>query len=262
MNDSLYLGTSGWSYKSWEGVFYPEGTPSNRYLRHYMQHFRCIEIDSTFYAIPRVQTVQNWAASAPEGFVFCPKFPRAITHEKALQDAAIETGIFLDTMRELGPHLGPLILQFEYKFGPEHFHSLARYLEDLPADLEFAVEVRNRKWLTAAFYDLLSAHNVAVVQSDLYYMPKITQTTTDFAIIRLLGDRRKIPDEDFSKLRLDRGAQLDYWADRIIEYLDQGLKVFTFSNNRFEGHAPATIGRLQERIEARHTAPHSKGKEG
>jgi len=247
----LYLGTSGWSYKSWEGVFYPEGASSRDYLRHYVSRFPSIEIDSTFYAIPRAATVQNWCHIAPPGFLFVPKFPRAITHEKNLQQAQAETAQFLHTMRLLDHHLGPLILQFEYKFSPQFFPALANFLQDLPGDLRFAVEVRNRKWLTDAFYDLLTNHRVALVQSDLYYMPRITRVTADFVIIRLLGDRRKVPDDDFSHRRLDRGAQLDFWADRIVDYLQQGLTVFTFSNNRFEGHAPETLARLQERLAQR-----------
>lgn len=101
------------------------------------------------------------------------------------------------------------------------------------------------------FFSLLKENRVAFVQSDLYYMPRTPKITADFVIIRLLGDRRKIAGEDFSRIRIDRGKQLDFWADRIIEYLDQGLKVFTFSNNRFEGHAPATLLRLAERIAQR-----------
>lgn len=148
----LYLGTSGWSYKSWGGAFYPAGLSSGDYLSHYVRHFRAIEIDSTFYAIPRLQTVQRWHRTAPDEFLFCPKFPRIITHEKMLSEAGPETALFLNTMDALSEHLGPLILQFEYKFSPDYFNALQAYLQSLPAKYRYAVEVRNPKWLTDDFF--------------------------------------------------------------------------------------------------------------
>jgi len=77
----LMIGTSGWSYKDWEGPFYPEGVRPADYLRHYGQVFRTVEVDSTFYAVPRATVVENWALRSPEGFRFAAKFPRDITHE-------------------------------------------------------------------------------------------------------------------------------------------------------------------------------------
>src|ERR687887_1637926 len=98
----LYLGTQGWSYKDWLGVFYPKGTDQGDYLEEYAKHFNTVEIDSTFYAIPRETTVQGWRERTPAGFVFAAKFPQMITHEKMLADAQMETHAFLATMGLLG----------------------------------------------------------------------------------------------------------------------------------------------------------------
>lgn len=114
----IYLGTQGWSYKSWAGVFYPSGTPSNRYLAAYATKFKAIEIDSTFYGTPRVTNVEKWVNDTPDHFRFAAKFPKLITHDKQLQNVASETAFFLDAMSQFGAKLGPLCLQFAYDFAP------------------------------------------------------------------------------------------------------------------------------------------------
>ena len=89
----LYLGTQGWSYPSWVGSFYPPGTPSTRFLDYYATQFTTVELDTTFYAIPRVSTIAGWRETTPAGFRFAAKFPQVITHEKALRGCELETGL-------------------------------------------------------------------------------------------------------------------------------------------------------------------------
>ncbi len=145
--DNLYLGTAGWSYADWVGTFYPPGTASSAYLAEYARHLRVVEVDSTFYGIPRPDTVLRWAKATPEGFLFCPKMVRTVTHDKSLIDAEPETEAFLETLGLLGPRLGPVVLQFDYTFGPDRAEDLSRYLATLPSEVRFAVEIRNRGWL-------------------------------------------------------------------------------------------------------------------
>ena len=93
---NLYLGTQGWTYPSWVGSFYPPGTQSTAYLEHYATQFNTVELDTTFYAIPRASTIAGWRERTPAGFHFAAKFPQAITHQKELVDCGTETIAFLE----------------------------------------------------------------------------------------------------------------------------------------------------------------------
>ena len=244
----LHLGTQGWSYKSWVGSFYPANTPAADYLSQYARQFRAVEIDSTYYGAPRPQTVHQWREITPADFRFAAKFPQAITHEKMLKDAAPETLHFLDAMAPLGEKLGPLLLQFPYQFKPDQHPALAEFLAALPREFRYAVEVRHRGWLNDAFFDLLAQHHVALALADYAYMPKLDRATTDFVYIRWLGNRKDIPDDHYETVRIQRDQELDRWGDVITQFLDQGVTVWGFANNHYQGHSPATVRSLLERI--------------
>jgi len=247
---NLFLGTQGWAYKSWVGTFYPQGTSPDNYLSEYARHFHAIEIDSTYYAIPRARSVEQWRDATPAHFRFAAKFPQVITHEKMLKDAERETEQFLSTIALLGEKLGPLLLQFPYTFTPDQRDTLARYLAALPTQFRYAVEVRQRGWLNDAFFDLLKQHRVAYAISDYGYMPRLARVTTDFAYIRLLGNRKDFKDEQFDRVRLNRDADLARWSDLIVELNEKGVAVWAFVNNRYQGHSPATVRALMERIQS------------
>jgi uncharacterized protein YecE (DUF72 family) len=139
-------------------------------------------------------------------------------------------------------------LQFDYKFTfQDHFNNLKKFLETYAERERLCVEVRHKSWLNDNFYTLFGAHNVAMVLNDLYYMPRLTKITADFTYIRLLGNRKLIPD-DFSHLRVDRAKDLDWWHDWIEKFLTDDLEVFAYSNNRYEGHPPATIKELMAKF--------------
>ena len=118
---ALHVGTMGWSYGFWKGTFYPEKLPSNEFLGYYARQFGTVEVDSTFYRIPRTQTVTDWKEQTPDGFVFSLKFPQVITHVKMLEDCQEETKVFLERVSLLKEKLGVLLLQFPYAFKPESF---------------------------------------------------------------------------------------------------------------------------------------------
>jgi uncharacterized protein YecE (DUF72 family) len=244
----VHLGTQGWSYKSWVGNFYPANTPAGDYLNQYAQQFRAVEIDSTYYGAPRPQTVKQWRETTPADFRFTAKFPQAITHEKMLKDAAAETMQFLDAMALLGDKLGPLLLQFPYQFKPDQQPALTEFLDALPRDFHYALEVRHRGWLTEAFFELLAQHRVALALADYAYMPKLERATTDFVYIRWLGNRKDIPDDHYETVRIQRDQELDHWSGLITHFLDQGVTVWGFANNHYQGHSPATVRALMERI--------------
>jgi len=245
---NLYLGTAGWSYADWVGAFYPPGTPSSAYLSEYSRSFRAVEIDSTFYGIPRPETVVRWAEATPADFLFCPKMVRTVTHDKRLIAAEAETEAFLGTLGLLGPKLGPVVLQFDYTFGPDRAEDLRHYLEGLPAGVRVAVELRHRGWLRQDTYSLLAEVGVALVLHDLHYMPRVNVVTTDFTYVRWLGRRADV--ERFDRVVRDRTRELSWWAEQARDWLTRGIRVYAFANNRYQGHGPATVAAFQERLQA------------
>lgn len=246
---TLRLGTQGFAFDDWVGPFYPPGTPKAAYLETYARSFSTVEIDSTFYATPRASVVEGWARRTPDGFRFSAKFPRVITHDKKLEGAKGKAEAFVRTMQLLGDKLGVLTLQFAYDFTPDLFGRLESFLQALPPGPRYAVEVRNRKWLTPELGEMLSGLGVALVLQDLYYMPKMTWTTSGFTVIRWLGRRSDV--ERFDRLQIDRTPELREWAERVQRFLDDGLDVWGYFNNHYAGHSPASAREFAEILASR-----------
>ncbi|MCB9057469.1 MAG: DUF72 domain-containing protein [Calditrichae bacterium] len=244
----IHFGTSGWSYKDWVGPFYPEKTKQTEYLSLYARRFNTVEIDSTFYGIPRPTTVEKWRETTPENFLFSPKVPKDITHDRKLLESSDVWDEFIRTMQILGPKLGPVVLQFEYSFKFEkHFEQLKDFIQNNKYPLRLCVEVRDQNWINPSFFDFLRSQNIALVLNDLYYMPRMTEITADFTYIRFLGNRKLVPD-GFTHRRIDRAKELDWWQDWIQKFMTKEIEVFVYSNNRYEGFAPGTIGDLKQRL--------------
>ena len=248
---TIHLGTQGWSYKSWDGVFYPPNTPPKNYLAEYAKRLRAVEIDSTYYATPRASMVKQWDEVTPDDFRFTAKFPQKITHEKMLKEVGQDVALFLDAMSALGPKLGPLLLQFPYQFKSTQREILTDMLTALPTNFRYAIEVRERGWLKDWFFQLLEQHRIALVLADYAYMPKLERATTDFAYIRWLGNRKDVPDDEYDHVRIDRSQELDHWADVIADLVDKGVTIWGFENNHFMGHSPATLREIEARLQAR-----------
>ena len=241
----LLMGTQGWGYDDWEGNFYPHTLPKNKRLVHYSSAFQTVEIDSTFYAIPRKSTVENWARLVPNNFIFSVKVPKIITHEKVLEDCETEVETFLEHISLLGDKLGAVLFQFSYGFKPEKFNVLKAFISNLPDGFEYVVEVRNRKWLFDDFTSLLRAHNIALAQIDHPWFPKLKYPTADFAYIRWLGDRKRI-ESDFSRIRFDRTNEYQWWAEVIRDTLPNIRKLYAYMNNHYAGHSPTSLRKFQE----------------
>lgn len=252
----LYLGTSSWTADGWVGSFYPEGTKQADFLPYYAQHFNTVEIDSTFYRVPTAQTVANWRERTPDGFLFAAKVPQIITHEKTLVDAEDDLKTFLSVMDGLGDKLGPLLFQFPY-FNKQKFRGVGFFLERLdpwlaalPKGHEWAVEVRNRTWLTEKLYSTLRRHQVALALVDHPWMPRPNEIfnsgdpiTSNFVYIRWLGDRKGIEEQTkvWNRTIVDRSGELAEWGALIPRLRERVLKIVGFSNNHYGGFAPDTI---------------------
>jgi len=256
LHPALRLGTSSWSSKDWDGVFYPPGTAAGDYLSHYATRFNAVEVDATFYRVPSAAMTKKWRRDLPEGFLLAAKIPQVITHEKGLVDCAGHLEAFLESMENLGDRLGPLLFQFPY-FKKDSamtqaifIERLASFLPSLPKGFRFALEIRNKGWLKPAFFDLLKAHGVALALIDHPWMPRAEQylkdmnpITADFAYVRWLGDRYGIEKvtKTWERVVVDRRKEMQAWVPVVREILARNRTVFGFFNNHYAGHAPASI---------------------
>ncbi len=243
---TVFLGTQGWSYKDWVGSFYPPDARADQYLRLYANEFDAVELDTTFYAIPRVAQVEAWRASTPESFQFTAKTPRSITHDRHLVAADDEMAAFLDVITRFEDKLGAVLLQMPPDFTYAEFDALRVFLGQLPTEIRFAVEFRHRSWLRDETYDLLQNRGVAFTMVDLRYMPRVAQVTSDFAYVRWLGDRRQITHMDATQI--DRRPELDRWAEVLEDVSARTQRIYGFANNHYSGHSPADIRYLHQRL--------------
>ena len=262
----IRLGTSAFTAAGWEGSFYPEGMKLSGYLSYYAKHFNSVELDNTFYRAPSKTVVEGWARKTPEDFVFAAKVPQVITHEKVLVDCDAEFQQFVQTMDLLGKKLGPLLFQFGYfnkKAFPGVNDFLARlrpFLNKLPADHKFAVEIRNKNWLVPQFTDALRERGVALALIDQSWMPrpaqwfeKLDPITAGFTYVRWLGDRKAIEEQTkvWDKLIVDRRAELTEWADILGKVRKRKIQIFAYANNHYAGHGPATVEMFRGLLQAR-----------
>ena len=249
---NILIATQGWRYPAWVGPFYPLGTRSAEFLPTYARAFRGVEVDSTFYAAPDANTMRGWAGLTPRDFTFALKMPREITHERRLADADDALKEFLDIARELGPKLGPILIQMGPDFAPDELPALEHFLPRLPRDLRFAVEVRQRRWMRREtlpdLLSLLTEQGVALALSDGKWIPRETmmdlaeRPTADFSYVRWMGPDRDIT--DFSRVQFDRSEEIGAWAE-VLKRVAHTRDVYGFFNNHFAGHSPASAREMQ-----------------
>jgi len=249
---SIRIGTQGWNYPAWVGPFYPPDTRPAEFLPAYARAFRVVEVDSTFYAVPDAKAVRGWREKTPAEFSFALKMPREVTHDLRLRDAADLVEQFLDRARELGPKLGPILLQMGPDFAPEELPMLEQFVPALPGDLRFAVELRQSRWMRGAvlprLLELLKAHGIALALSDGRWIPRRTvlelaeEPTADFLYVRWMGPDREIT--DYSRIQFDRSEEMRAWAE-VLRKVAHTKEIFGFFNNHFAGHSPANAREMQ-----------------
>jgi uncharacterized protein YecE (DUF72 family) len=227
----LHAGTSGFSYKAWKGTFYPSDLPAGDMLRYYAGRLPAVEINNTFYRMPRASVLESWAGQVPEGFRFSLKASRRITHFKRLENAAEETGYLLRTAASLGSRLGVLLFQL-----PPHFKAdrgrLEAFLKILPEGTRAAFEFRHPSWLEEGIYQLLRSRDLALCISDSDSRPAEEMVrTASWGYLRLR--RSGYADEDLSS-----------WMKNIR---DAGWeRAFIFFKHEEDGAGPRMAERFLE----------------
>jgi uncharacterized protein YecE (DUF72 family) len=244
---SIRIGCSGWNYKHWRnGVFYPPRLPARRWLEFYAQHFDTVEINATFYRLPRVDAVARWVAESPPGFCFAVKMSRYVTHVKRLVDVPKHTAIFYERIEPFlrSPKLGPILWQFAPNF--QRTNENAQRLRDTLAHLRpgrHCFEFRHESWFLDETYEELRAAKVALVIGDDPRRPFQTrEVTSDFTFVRFHGGA-ELGNGDYSE------AELQSWA-QWIEKQARAVDVFAYFNNDWQGFAIKNGLLLKERLGA------------
>ena len=239
----LRIGCSGWSYKDWQGNFYPAGLGAGDYLRYYSKVFNCVEIDSTFYRVPSAQMVTQWKNNTPEGFLFSPKLPKKITHEKKLKDVGSSLVYFYSVMSKLGKKLGPIAIQLPPSIKvATHKELMDEFIGQLSPEFKHAIEFRHKSWFTPETYELLHRNNIAMVWSLNQYLETPPEVTADFVYMRMVGDREIT---EFGGIQRDRSEDMKRWASVVQDTAGKYESGYIFFNNHFAGFSPESANEFR-----------------
>ena len=265
----FHIGCPIWSFKGWVGNFYPEGTKPAEFLQEYSRRLTTVEGNTTFYAVPSQDTLEGWLAQMQDTFRFCPKVPKAISHEGKLMDNIERAREFIKVMSQLGTRLGPMFLQLPPRYSPKLLADLQAFLAVWPPEVRLAVEVRHLDWFDSPYDEeldqLLSDYNMARVTIDtrpirdldgdkilagsVYQslldarerkpdIPVIPKRTADFVFVRYIGHTQL---ENNSPL-------LDEWADYFGKQLNNGADVYAFCHSPENTTAPWICRELHQRV--------------
>ena len=226
---NIHVGCSGWVYRHWRGLFYPEGLPQKRWFERYAEEFDTVEINASFYRVPLETTFDGWRAKAPEGFRYAVKVNRFITHLKKLVGVEAEVDRFIALARKLDHALGPLLYQLPPSL-PKDLRRLDAFLSRLPSDLEHVVEFRHKSWYDEETLALLDRHGVGFVAHDLRGLISPWWGSGRTAYVRFHGSGGRYSGRYADEL-------LVQWTDWCIEQARSGRSVWCYFNNDIHGHA-------------------------
>ena len=242
---NIRVGCSGWSYEDWVGPFYPKKAKPRDFLGLYSQAFDAVEIDSSFYRIPNQFMVAQWKKNTPPNFLFCPKFPKKVTHDFKLQNPGSTVGFFYKTLAGLQDKLGPIVIQlppsFKYEKG---FPVLQNFIaSDLKTNLfRHAVEFRHKSWFRDDVYQFLESNDVSFCWSITQYVTTPTKVTSDFIYTRMVGERDITT---FNETQKDRSKQMNEMSQAIKSSIGSVDDAFIFFNNHFAGFGPESVNEFK-----------------
>lgn len=228
-------GTSGWNYGEWQGRFFPEDLPPRKWLSYYAERFGTVEVNYSFYHLPRETTYANWYAQTPADFVFALKGSRFITHIKRLRDVGKAWKEFVRRALALKEKLGPILLQFppSFRASSENLQLIEDFLIRAAAGgpPRIAMEFRHESCFEEKVLGLLRRHRAALVIAHSQRYPVVPVVATcDFAYFRFHG-----PKELFASSYSD--TELRAWAAHMRSMLGGGCDVYAYFNNDAGGYA-------------------------
>jgi uncharacterized protein YecE (DUF72 family) len=227
----VLAGTSGWQYKEWKGSFYPDDLSTDKMLAYYADRFPAVEVNNTFYRMPKESVLQGWAERVPDGFTFVLKASQRITHRARLREAAVEPlGYLLRTVGALGDRLGPILFQLPPNLKKD-VPRLAEFLGHVPEGTRAAFEFRHPSWFEDDVFNLLRKHDVALCVANTEEEETPFRATAGYGYLRL---RKEAYEE----------GELETWADRIRS--QSWSEAYVFFKHEEEGTGPRLAARFLE----------------
>lgn len=219
-----WVGTSGFSYPEWRGSFYPEKMPTAKMLPYYAERLRTVEINNTFYRMPKADMLAAWAQATPAAFRFAPKAPQQITHRQKLVGSAEAVATFTRALAAFGDKLGPVLFQLP-PFLRKDLPRLADFLALLPKTLRAAFEFRHSSWFDDGVYEALRSHGAALCIAEAEDLATPLVPTASWGYLRL---RRTDYDE----------AALAAWAKKVEALAGTWSEAFVYFKHEEAGIGP------------------------
>ena len=254
----FHVGCGKWGEKQWLGHLYAPNALERDLLSEYAGHFDAIELNASFYSIPTLAQCEKWKQkvdeAANDSFLFVPRVSRTISHIFRLNNCEASMETYLAGIAGLGPYLGPLFVQLSTNYGPKNFPVLRSFIEKLPSDHRFFLEIREEHWFSDAIergrlFALLSEHQVGAVISDTSGRRDCVhmELTVPELFVRFTGHGGALRPVDFKRI--------DEWVDRIADWIALGLeKVYFFLNQQEQMDTPVLAGYLIDQLNARFQA--------
>ncbi|MBD2499165.1 DUF72 domain-containing protein [Anabaena azotica] len=259
---NFLIGCAVWAYKGWVGEFYPQGSRASEFLHLYSRRFTTVEGNTTFYAIPNLETVSRWAKETPPGFEFCLKLPRDITHQGLLKPYIPAALTFLEGMRPLGKRLGPIFAQLPPSYAPTLIDDLTSFLAAWPrTTAPLALEVRHPDWYQEPYksnltqlLETLGVGRVLLDSRPIYSgeddpqleserrkpkLPVQFSLTTSFSLIRFISHPNLAVNQPF----------MEEWVQQIQQWLQVGTRIYFFVHCPTEERSPDNARYFQQLLE-------------
>jgi uncharacterized protein YecE (DUF72 family) len=237
----IHIGTSGWSYRHWAGIFYPSDLKSGDYLAYYAKHFDVSELNNSFYKIPQKSTIEKWLNVVPEHFLFCPKMSRYLSHLKKLHNPEEPLERFFAVFEPFRDRLGPILIQLpaNLPFERERVAHLYELLADEYGAFHFAMEVRHESWFSEESLQLMRHYKVTLVFAQSDRFPYYEEITSKHIFLRFHG-----PKNLYSSTYDDDTLQA--YAQKFCDWSKAGHTVWAFFNNDIHGYAFQNAAKLRQ----------------
>ena len=254
----FYCGTCGFSYKDWVGVYYPEDLPAKNWLSFYAREFNSLELNSTYYALPGLATMESLANKTGEGFLFSVKANQEMTHTRRSGEEVSRAFIRILQPLVAAGKLGCVLAQFPYSFGynpanRDYLQRLSDWLQGYPLVIEF----RNSAWLNSETRDWLTARDIGFCCVDVpelpRLMPPVAVVTSEIGYIRFHGRNvAKWWQHEQAWERYDysyNNSELEPWLPKIQMISRAAKNTFIFANNHWRGQAVDTIRQVRSMLD-------------
>lgn len=248
-NPKVYVGCAKWGRTEWVGKIYPPKTKEKDFLRHYVEHYNCIELNATHYKVYGESGIRKWTEKAKDkDFLFCPKMYKGVTHFGSLKGKDFISNEFLRGVTAFEKHLGPIFVQVSDSFSPKRKEELFTYLKSLPTDLQFFLEVRHPDWFAKEkdredLFEFLRANNMGAVITDTAGRRDCAHMhlTVPKAFIRYVGN----------SLHHTDNTRIDAWVERMKYWLDKGMEeLYFFMHMHDEATSPELTVYLVDKMNA------------